>query len=152
MKKYQFKKGAHIRVNADVAGQVCEQLEQTVGLTAKNLVDASRNKDAPLHSAFEWRDDIAAEAYREQQARHIINCLCLRRENGEEQPVRMFFKTTDVVYESLPVILKNEDKHATLLRNALRELSWFKQKYQQLTELQPLFEVIEQMGVMKNAG
>lgn len=36
------------------------------------VVDAARDPESPLHSAFEWDDSIAAEAHRRTQARGLI--------------------------------------------------------------------------------
>ena len=146
---YQWKKAAYIKADAQTAGEVCEQLERTIGLSAINLLDVSRAEDAPLHNEFEWDDETAAEEYRLQQARHIINCLCVKAEGAEKaaEPVRAFFKVEKAeMYDSLNVILRSEDKHAALLRAAAAELAAFQRKYKALTELQPLWEVIEQIS------
>ena len=143
---YSFKKGSFIKADANVAGAMCEQLEKTIGLTPKNLLDANRAEDAPLHSCFEWNDGEAAEKYREQQARHIINCLCLKTEQKEAEPVRAFFNIEKTVYESTGVIIQQEDKRAALLRQALRELEAFQRKYNTLKELQPVFDAVEQIS------
>lgn len=147
---YQWKRAAHIKTSAQTAGEVCEQLESTIGLSAVNLLDVSRAEDAPLHDEFEWDDETAAEEYRLQQARHIINCLCVKAEGAEKaaEPVRAFFKIekSAEMYDSLTVILRSEDKHAALLRAAAAELAAFQRKYNALAELQPLWEVIEQIS------
>ena len=62
---YEFKKGSRINVDANIAGAMCEQLENSIGLTPKNLLDANRDEKAPLHNCFEWDDTEAAERYRE---------------------------------------------------------------------------------------
>lgn len=142
---YQWKKAAYIKADANVAGQMCEQLERTVGLTAQNLLDANRPEDAPLHSEFEWNDSEAAELYREQQARHIINCLCIKAEEGTEEPVRAFFRVSKPEYESLSVILSNAEKHSSLLDMAYKELKAFRTKYNTLKQLQPVFDAIEEV-------
>ena len=140
---YQWKKASYIKADANVAGQMCEQLEQTVGLTAKSLLDANRPKEAPLHGEFEWDDSKAAEQYREQQARHIINCLCVKPEKSDQEPVRAFFTISQPSYESISVILQSVEKHSSLLDLALKELNAFKAKYNTLTQLEPVFEAID---------
>lgn len=142
---YQWKTASYIKSDANLAGKQCEELERTVGLTPANLLNANRDESAPLHDEFEWDDATAAEEYRLSQARHIINCLCIKTEKSAEQtPIRAFFKTSSSQpYESLEVILKSSDKHAEMLQRALNELSAFEAKYRILSELQPLFDVIE---------
>lgn len=140
---YQWKKASYIKADANVAGHMCEQLEQTVGLTAKSLLDANRPKEAPLHGEFEWDDSKAAEQYREQQARHIINCLCVKPERSDQEPVRAFFTISQPSYENISVILQSAEKHSSLLDLALKELNAFKAKYNTLTQLEPVFEAID---------
>lgn len=142
---YEFKKGSRIDVDANIAGAMCEQLENSIGLTPKNLLDANRDEKAPLHNYFDWNDGEAAEKWREQQARHIINCLCVKTETTEKTPVRAFFNIDKVVYESTDVILRQENKRATLLEQALREARIFEAKYQTLSELQPVFNAIDKL-------
>ena len=148
---YEWKTASYIKADANVAGKQCEELEKTVGLTAKNLLDANRDENAPLHNEFEWRDDIAAERYRENQARHIIACLCVRAETttGEQsEPVRAFLKTApESEYQSLNVILQSSDSHSAMLAMALKELKAFQNKYKMLSELKPLFGMIEDMEI-----
>ena len=147
---YEWKTASYIKIDANIAGKQCEELEKTVGLTPKNLLNANRDETAPLHNEFEWNDGIAAEKYRENQARHIIACLCVRAEttSGEQsEPVRAFLKTiSDCEYQSLNVILQSADSHSAMLATALRELKAFQNKYKMLSELKPLFDVMEDIA------
>lgn len=144
---YEWKTASYIKIDANIAGKQCEELEKTVGLTPKNLLDANRDENAPLHSEFEWNDTIAAEKYRERQAQHIIACLCVRAEttNGKKsEPIRAFLKTApEFEYQSLNVILQSADSHSAMLAMALKELKAFQRKYKALAELKPLFDVLE---------
>lgn len=137
---YQWKSASYIKADAQQAGQVCEQLERSGGLTAKRLLDASRPVDAPLHGEFEWNDTEAAEKYRESQARHIISCLTVV---AEEQPVTRAFlniRAAGSSYESVQAIVQQEDKYAALLAQCKKDLQAFLQKYNQIRELAPIAE------------
>lgn len=144
---YAWKSGAQIKADPVIAGKMCEKLEASGSLTAKALLDANRPADAPLHGCFEWDDGVAAEAYREGQARHIINCLVVQTEGKE--PVRAFFNIvrTESTYQHIETILKSEDDTARLLKTALNELLVFQKKYGQLKELAPVFEAVEQLQI-----
>lgn len=142
---YQWKGAACIKVDAQQAGLVCEQLEQTGGLTAKRLLDASRPQDAPLHDEFEWNDTEAAEKYREQQARHIINSLTIV---VDEQPVTRAFvniRTVGSSYESISIIVQKEDKYAALLDQCKKELQAFLKKYNSIKELAPIADAAKKI-------
>ena len=140
--KFAYKVGAVIPVSADVAGNMCKQLERTVGLTAQNLLDANRAEDAPLHSAFEWNDVKAAESYRLNQAAYIIRSL-VTVEDEKSAPVRAFFTVERKIYESIDEILADRSKTEDLLKIALRELKAFKAKYSQLIALSGVFDAID---------
>ena len=137
------------KTDAEVAGKVCKELEETVGLTSKTLLDASRPEDAPLHNEFEWRDDVAAEKYREQQARTIINNLVIV---AEEQKVstRAFVVLTESKketnkYHDVVEVMQDGEKRSALFKIALRELLSFKQKYAELEEFQKVIEAIDEL-------
>lgn len=140
---YSFKTGAHIRADAQAAGEMCERLAEEGRLTAKNLVEENRPENAPLHGAFEWDNDEAAERWREHQARHIIGCLIVKAEKKE--PVRAFFtiERSDPNYNHIESILESRDATESLLRTALAELEAFKRKYSVLTELAAVFQAID---------
>jgi len=147
---YKWKEGSHHKVSAQIAGEVCADLEERGELTAENLVDVSRPEEAPLHGEFEWDDDIAAELYRKTQASAIIRHIAVKTE--EKTPLRAFFnlEVKAKEYESIQTIIRQEDKYSALLATALMELEAFKRKYQMLSELQDVFDAI--MTAQKNAA
>lgn len=153
MAAYEWKTKSMIKADPNEAGKQFEELERTVGLTAENVVNTNREEGTPLHDEFEWNNDIAAENYRLMQARHLIGNICVRVETkqGEIVQQRVFLKTTECSpYESVSVIIKDEDKHAAMLERALKELTAFMKKYQVLKELYPLKSVID--DIQKEAG
>ena len=131
------------------AGELCEELSKTIGLTPKNLVDASRDKNAPLHKDFEWDNNKAAEAYREGQARILIaNLITVDVVDDQSEPVRAFYNieysnVNSGTYESAISIMSSDEKRAILLRNAKDELTRFKKKYSTLKELANVFKAID---------
>lgn len=142
---YEWTPGSCHKVDANIAGAVCEQLEAENNLSAKSLLDASRPEDAPLHYEFEWDDSAAAEKYRESQASHIIRHLAVRLESKPQEPVRGFFQVKRAdprSYTRLGAILTQRDARAELMRKALAELVSFQRKYSTLSELSGLFEEI----------
>ena len=145
--QYSYKSGAQLKVSADVAGQVCQELEESGGLTAKRLLDASRPVDAPLHDEFEWDDTEAAEKYREHQAAHIIRCIVVRPEAVAQEPVRAFVNVSEEQrsYRSLDVVLQQTNLREQLLGQALKDLKAFEVKYSTLSELAEVFAAIHQL-------
>ena len=142
---YKWKDGSRIKADPQKAIEQMQALEQEGNLSAKGLLDANRPEDAPLHNEFEWNDGVAAEKYREQQARHIINSIVMVQEGA--QPVRNFFKVSEGKsnYTSLSVIMERQDTREALLRQARRELAAFEMKYKALEELAGVFNEIHKV-------
>ena len=133
-------------VSAQTAYDTVQELYEQGKSSAKDLVDASRPEYAPLHGLFEWDDSVAAEKYRESQARLIIRSLVIVPEDDEQQPVvRAFSKVEPVsngLYEPTFVIMKDEGKREMLLNRAKDELKAFAVKYGNLTELAGVIDAI----------
>lgn len=150
-KAYEWKGFYSHKVSADVAGRVMEELENTVGLTPKNLVEVSRPENAPLHEEFEWDDSIAAEKYRETQASGMIRNITIKVENAQQtKQVRAFVTLANnqsgpKSYESIGNVMSCQIKREKLIDNALRELRAFRNKYKQYTELADLIAVFDDM-------
>lgn len=148
--KYTFNKAARINADPQAAGEMCEELTRTGGLTAKRLVDANRAKDAPLHKAFEWNDKKAAEKYREDQARYIIRSIQIVREEEEPaEPIRCFFNIeyTEPEYKPLHIILQHEDETAKLFHRCVRELVAVRKKYAAVQKAAAVFAAIDQLAI-----
>ena len=155
---YQWRPATKIRANAQAAGEQMEHLNETVGLTPKNLLDANRNPDAPLYGEFDWNDETAAEKYRLSQASHIIRSIAVQKTDGEgKSTVRAFFKVYDneATYRSITAIFEDSQSREALLSRAIRELKSFKNKYETLCELSRVFDCIDAVeadGVEKTKG
>lgn len=142
---YQWKSGSQHKADANVAGAMCQRMADAGRLTAKNLVDENRPADAPLHDEFEWNDAIAAEAYREDQARNIIRSIVFVTE--EQEPVRAFFNLVkaEPEYKTVETILKSANDTDALLQTALKELLAFQKKYRILSQLSGVFRAVDQL-------
>lgn len=143
---YKWKPGSfHGRTSAQVAGEVCGQLEAEGRLNAETLVEVSRPEDAPLHGEFNWDDEAAAEEWRKHQARHLINSIEIVVETRE--PVRAFYtlERKSSAYTSIMTIKSQPGSYQLLLKQARSELAAFRRKYRQIAELGALFEAIDRI-------
>ena len=139
------------KTDANIAGAVCKGLEESVGLTAKTLLDASRPEGAPLHDEFEWRDEVAAEKFREQQARVMISNLVIVTVSGETvEPTRAFFTLTESKkannnYHNVIDVMQSKEGRSVLLGIAMRELKSFRAKYNGLEEFAKVIAAIDEL-------
>lgn len=132
-------------------------------ITPVAVVDSARDPSSPLHAAFEWDDTEAARSYREEQARHLMRSLeiTFRKPDGElTRPVRAVVKlvsseddpaldigtedaTQPNVYLPVRQVMTEEAHRRRYVRQALRELSMWRQRYRDIAEFAKLFEVID---------
>lgn len=144
MKQYSWKVGGFAyKQDANAVGQELEKLGDNI--TAEGVINLARNENSILHEMFEWDDTVAAEKYRNQQARWIITNIQVNIIADEERPrqVRAFVTTRkDTFYEPIEKVVKDTDKYALLLERAYKELNAIKLKYSTLIEIQELLKDI----------
>lgn len=165
--RYEWKAGGRaFKTPAVEAHNTIELIRKRDGAcTPAALVEWARNPDAPLHQDFEWNDSEAAEAYRRDQARTIMNHLVVvyRDANApaREKPGRAFIalKTLGqpVVengdgedigtagYIDSHTVMTNPDLRRRYIVSALREIGSWRRKHADIVELARLFEVIDPM-------
>lgn len=127
-KSYKWKDGFAYQTSADVVGGVVEQIEERDGeVTKESFLEESRPEDAPTHQMFEWDDSIAAEAYRLEQSRHIINCLQIVVEDSNKEKTSVpavlnIASDRKAVYQNIVTVLSNEESRDLVLNRLQREV------------------------------
>lgn len=140
-------------VSAQKAGERLKEIEERDGsVTPQAVVEDARPENSVLHSAFEWDDEKAAEAYRIHQAGLLIRCIVVvpEKENEVKEPVKLFINTNPTddgqkrvgTYINVRSAMENPASRSVILSNAKHEMLLFKKKYSQLTELSKVFEAI----------
>ena len=115
-----------------------------VNVTPEEVLKKAKNKKSELHKCFEWDNDIAAERYRLQQARQIIQLLVVTPVAEEHTPLRAFQITSERnTYQSTRLFLEQPDEYQVLLDRAKQELQSLRSRYKMLTELETIFEEID---------
>lgn len=158
-KEFVWKAGTQFPVDAKVAVDTICGLQKSLGketITAKELLDASRDETAPLHLCFEWNNTVAAEQYRTYQARHIINSIEIRIIKGDtpSQFARTRYFLNVVAnkpknqgqFATIDVAFANDDYRNAVLKEAYRELNSFQLKYNRYQELSDVFKAIDSFG------
>ena len=125
--------------------QECQTLSE---ITPENVLNLARDESTELHKCFEFDDAVAGEKYRLIQARDIIRHFVIKHTNekGEEQNIRTFQITTETNhYQETRVIMRNPEEYAALLSRAKEELRNVKRRYKTLSELEEVFEAIDNL-------
>lgn len=142
---YKYKMPGLYNVPAQVAGEELNRIYEERGkLDAADVVDESRPVDAALHPEFEWDDPKAAELYRQQQARNLINCIVTVVDTPKNKQVETrAFVHVEQSYHPLNVVVSDTEKLYQLKLSAFREMKAFRKKYQNVAELVPVFQAID---------
>lgn len=136
------------RISADAQKVADEILAIGKSATTAQILDKARDEKTELHKCFDWNDAEAAEKWRMQQARHIVCNLVIKEKTDAPKPeVRVFFKTDNKSgYKPTVLIMQDKDEYQKLLARALAELNSFRAKYKSLTELDGVFDAIDQLA------
>lgn len=155
---YQWKPGKRFGVPAAVAGASLESIRRANAgsLTPAAVVDAARDPTHPLHPAFCWDDTEAAERWREQQARVLINSVRVVVTRSDGQSVRVAFVSVvnplgERGYQPSSVVMGTPDLRAQALADALAALDGWRCRYSHLEELAEVFAAIDKVKAKRKA-
>lgn len=138
--KEYFSREGSIFSNKDarVIGPVLDELAQQGALTARDVLDAARSPQSPLHSYFEWNDKVAADQFRIDQARVMLRAIKVKFiENGVPQEARAFQiqRTPDLprdaprTYRTFQVLHGDSAFAAQMMDSAFDDLMRWRSKY-----------------------
>ena len=133
------------------ANKVAQEIENiginnaTDEFSAQEMVDYARNNPgSELHKLFEWNDTVAAEAYRNQQARDILRFLKITIVDDKAQSknpmlVRYFVSTGNHngMYKKTEPIFQNASEADKVLENMRRDAEIFVNRYKAYLSLNP---------------
>lgn len=153
--RYKARK-SYARLNdkeAAFVGKELESLFSRVGrpLQAEDIVNAARSRRSPLHKYFEWDDSIAAERYRQVQARQLLHYFEIEIiETGQRAPAYVHLEVRGGAedglnggYHAILDVMSDGQKRRILLAKALIELDAWKARYAALSELERIFAAID---------
>jgi hypothetical protein len=143
MVKYIFRDGPLTIPNAKKASaqkigtalaQIAEQ--QKGRLTPPAVVEAARSNRHPLHQYFEWDNDVAAEAYRLDQARTLIRSVAVVDDNEDSKPAYLSISDkAGTSYRAVEEVLDSAELQSAVLAAAERDLIAFEKRYRQLQDI-----------------
>lgn len=151
---FHYKAGRSIaEISAEDVGEELTRIHDKHGqLEPALVVKESRPKSACLHKAFEWNDQAAAEEYRIQQARQIINVVTVVHEDmPASKPLQAFINVTVVNdedekarrYVPMRTVVENPDLLAQHLEHLKKRLKNMRVEHAAFVELRPVWEAID---------
>jgi len=123
-------------------------------LKARDVVAAAASETSPLHKYFDWDDSTAASKYRLWQARELIKYVVVVVPDYHK-PINAYVSLKEDrlldggTYRSTVDVLSNERRRNLLLAQALADLKVWEDKYNELTELAPIFETAEKVRAQR---
>jgi len=136
---------------AQEIGEAIEDLQDKIGAEVKpsHLLDAARSKSHRLHSYFEWNNSVAAEKYRNEQAKDMIRSVVIIIETpiGPTE-TRAFVSVKSETedgrrFVTVAQAMSNENYRNQAIEEALKKARFWRSQYKKYTELAPIFEAID---------
>jgi len=154
-----YKATAGARFNPNKAQDYGNELEKIAKenkgrLEPQMVVENAREKDSVLHDYFNWDDSTAAESWRRQQARLLINHIDMVIHYGNEEKTIKAFVNLIVQngkeeeknkYIPIEIAVKDEGMRKQLIEEALKEIISWKKKYKEYQELALIFGAIKEV-------
>jgi hypothetical protein len=150
---YRYRTGHGIKdVAAQAVGEAVAAIQAANDgrATPHDLVEVARPEDAPLHPAFEWDDEVAAERFREDQARRVIRSYVVvhRDERGIEREelanvsIAEPFSEEGPAYVPTRTAMEDPDLRERVVALAKSQLDAWHARYGHLEELAVFAEAI----------
>lgn len=119
-------------------------------LKPDEVVKNARPLASPLHKYFTWDDTEAARLCRIAEARDLIRVTVQYITTGDEKREHRVFVslTTDREqsgggYRAMAAVLSDAELRTQLLKDALAEMKYFREKYRTLKELAEIFAAMD---------
>lgn len=132
--------------DANKVGKELERIESKEELTRESVLKFAKNKKSELHKCFEWDDSIAGEKYRLYQASNILTSISIVYEEEPKRTTRMYvsIKNTENQrkYKNIVSVLENDEEYQQILDKAERDFVSYKDKYQNMIQLNDLKNII----------
>lgn len=141
--------GSRFKTDPKVVGDILEALaEENDGLvTAGKVVDVARPTESPIHEEFEWDNEVAGQAWREETARRMMRSIVVITEPTEDKPapspVRYLHNvTTDEGRGYMPLarVLSSDDLWGQVVADIVRDLRNYRYKLASFKQFTPHVE------------
>lgn len=151
--KVLWKVGMKRKVDPGDAYEVIERIRSECdGFASPGaIVDASRPARAMLHDLFEWDDEKAADGYRRDQARAIVQALVVEEvEGGELKPAfySVSYRREDKPehgYSTSEIVVNEPELKDAALRDGVKMLRGWIDRFGHLTDLSGVLRAVRKV-------
>lgn len=144
-------------VKAEDAYNAIEAVRKKNGghVSPNDLLAVAKRKNHVLHSIFEWNDDEAAKQHRLTQARTLLRSIEVVYDELPERPMRSheIVQTkkrgddqSQTLYTTTDLAMADPVARDALIATAIRQAMAFRRRFQNLRELQLIFEAIDKVA------
>lgn len=153
-KKYEWKMPSFAKgISPQKAAKEIDRIRKVYGaVTPEHILKASEEKDSLFHELFTWDNDLAANQYRLQQARNIINNIAVTViTDGQEREVSAYemVSTNDLrQYKSVEDLTQTDIEQLRLL--AVKELNLWKNKLNLYTQFSKATKKLDEAVTLLN--
>lgn len=141
------------------AQRALEEIYQRDGvLSPQAVLDAARPDDSPLHSFFTWNEEIAAEAYRLDEARQVIRVCVKVIPTLSNAPVRQFVSLSDLrrtgtgSYVATVDVMSDPVRAEMALSDAIKTLQSLERRFRYLPQLQGIWDALAELTTQVEAA
>jgi hypothetical protein len=142
-------------VDAQTAGSELDRIRRRDGTIRPDVVvDEARPEEAPLHPAFEWRDPVAAEQWREHQASTLIKIVRVVPAAPVEErvaSVRPVTQAASPVVERYDPMAKEVMEAVGLVVEARRKIEALKLRAQRMMDRKSMIALGVALGELDEA-
>ena len=161
--KIMWKNGCHGKGDVEKIYDELEKLRLKKGdIEPKDVIQMAKPKRNPAHGEFIWDDNVAANAYRLEQARMLVRSIVVvHKETPQSGPQRKYVQVTRYeagtgkndgvvakrVYTDIKEALKDPETRAEVLARAINEAASYRRRYAHLSELAVVLNAIDVLVV-----
>ena len=142
-------------VDAQTAGSELDRIRRRDGtIRPAAVVDEARPEEAPLHRAFEWRDPVAAEQWREHQASTLIKVVRVVPAAPQEPRVASVRPVTQAaapLVERYDPLAKEVQQAVGLVVEARRQVEQLKLRTQRMGDRKSMAILGVAFGMLEDA-
>ena len=155
--KASWREGYRASVSADIAYNVLNEIREANDgeLIPEDIIKKAKLKKSPIHKAFNWDNESAANEHRLEQARNMSRSLNIIYTDMPDKPLKWLSVVTVAntkgkspsrkVYKSTEDILKDPLNRDEILTRAINEALSYRKKYHMLSELAKIFKVMDEV-------